>query len=221
MYSDVTGVCRCAGCILLLVSLSISKNIEEAYRTNGKKLHQAYMKDLMEHSASNVLVTDEMGYLHEDTLEYIVFKVHQILYDEMAKESLMKGKRGLEAEGQSSNLELQYELNKNINELDRHRAISRFKYAVLQKLQELYVNIFLRQIPQLRANIQKEIYNIDYRTSKKLMLHMHWEFQESFNAQVNLLSKVLHGIIRKVVGNIEASWYKGNISPLKLQYLRT
>ncbi|XP_017299334.1 uncharacterized protein LOC108252329 [Diaphorina citri] len=94
-------------------------------------------------------------------------------------------------------------------------------YQVLQKLQELYVNIFLRQIPQLRANIQKEIYNIDYRTSKKLMLHMHWEFQESFNAQVNLLSKVLHGIIRKVVGNIEASWYKGNISPLKLQYLRT
>ncbi|KAL1461212.1 hypothetical protein WDU94_013131 [Cyamophila willieti] len=221
MYTGTEDVYRSAGCLLLLAALSFSKSIEETFRPGGKQLHQAYMKDLREHGESNVLVTDEIGYLHEDTLEYIVFKVHQIMYDQMAKQSLVKGHLRIGAEGKgegdhSSDLDLRYEMNKDINERERHNAIAQLKYNVLQKLQQLYVNIFLTQIPELRNNIQREIYNIDYSTSKKLVLHMHWEFQDSFNAQVNLLSKVVHSIIRKVVGNIEASWYKNNLGQVKL-----
>uniref|UniRef100_A0A8D9E287 Uncharacterized protein n=1 Tax=Cacopsylla melanoneura TaxID=428564 RepID=A0A8D9E287_9HEMI len=220
MYTGTEDVYRSAGCLLMFAALSFSKSIEETFRPGGKKLHQAYMKDLREHGESNVLVTDEMGYLHEDTLEYIVYKVHQILYDQMAKQSLMKGHYlrlgAVGEEGHSSELDLQYEMNKDINERETHNTIAQLKYNVLQKLQQLYIHIFLKQIPELRNNIKREIYNIDYSTSKKLMLHMHWEFQDSFNAQVNLLSKVVHSIIRKVVSNIEVSWYKSNIGPVKL-----
>uniref|UniRef100_A0A8D9EU98 Uncharacterized protein n=1 Tax=Cacopsylla melanoneura TaxID=428564 RepID=A0A8D9EU98_9HEMI len=218
MYTGTEDVYRSAGCLLMFAALSFSKSIEETFRPGGKKLHQAYMKDLREHGESNVLVTDEMGYLHEDTLEYIVYKVHQILYDQMAKQSLMKGhylRLGAVGEG-DEHLDLPYEMNKDINERETHNTIAQLKYNVLQKLQQLYIHIFLKQIPELRNNIQREIYNIDYSTSKKLMLHMHWEFQDSFNAQVNLLSKVVHSIIRKVVSNIEVSWYKSNIGPVKL-----
>lgn len=46
----------------------------------------------------------------------------------MAKQSHMKGELG-----QSPSLDLQYVINKDINECERHRAIAQFKFRVSKR----------------------------------------------------------------------------------------
>lgn len=96
--------------------------------------------------------------------------MHQIIYDQLAKQSLMKGPLRLGAEGHASSLDLRYEMNKDVNERERHNALVKFKYNVSSNYQAICGSTQCLAIQRVRVRILTWTNNLGKRPKERLDL---------------------------------------------------